>query len=87
MKKKFGGGFAAGVAVTQVWRAAKLHPDKVYLGGHRVHHGEAGIALALFGAVADMPRLVGFGTALALDDIADASQWFRETQSPETEYV
>ena len=87
MKKKLGEGFAAGVAVTQAWRAVKPHPDKIYLGGHRVHHGEAGIVLALFGAVANMPRLIGFGTALAVDDIADASQWFRETQSTETEYV
>lgn len=76
MSITFEGGFKLGLVVTQLWRSAGSPPGKVYLDGYRIHHGEAGVVLAVLGAVVDAPALAGFGTALALDDAGDSSQWF-----------
>lgn len=76
MNATFEDGFELGLVATQLWRAADPQPGKIYLDGYRIHHGEAGVVMAVLGAVADAPGLVGFGMALALDDAGDSSQWF-----------
>lgn len=76
MNITFEDGFELGLVATQLWRAADPPLGKVYLNGYRIHHGEAGVIMAFLGTVANAPALAGFGTALALDDAGDSSQWF-----------
>ena len=76
MNITFDDGFELGLVATQLWRAADPPPGKVYLNGYRIHHGETGVALAVLGTAVNVPALAGFGTALALDDADDSSQWF-----------
>ena len=55
------------------------NPPKVYLKGRRVHHGEIGIVLGIFGMFTQLSGdSFGLGYAYALidDDIDDALEWF-----------
>ena len=44
----------------------------------KTHHGEAGVIIAIIGAFARSPTLIGMGAGLAIHDIDDAPEWFRE---------
>ena len=43
----------------------------------KTHHGEAGVIIAIIGALARYPTLIGIGAGLAIHDIDDALEWFR----------
>lgn len=42
----------------------------------RMHHGEIGALMALFGLLTESPRLTATGVGLALHDINDINKWF-----------
>ena len=73
---------AASIALTAVllWRSM-ANPPKVYLSGHRIHHGATGALLAGLGVVLKRSELVAFGAVLALDDVKDLPYWFGAEQS------
>lgn len=56
------------------WRS-QPNPPKVYVLGHRVHHGLVCSLLGLAGLYYNKPYLVGFGLCGAIDDIDDIDHW------------
>lgn len=42
----------------------------------KMHHGEFGALMVLFGLMTESPRLAATGVGLALHDIDDANKWF-----------
>lgn len=42
----------------------------------KMHHGEAGILMALAGVATKSPAMIGSGIGLTLHDRKDASKWF-----------
>lgn len=42
----------------------------------KMHHGEAGVLLALTGLLTESPRLTATGIGLAIHDINDLNKWF-----------
>lgn len=42
----------------------------------KMHHGEAGVLLALAGLLTESPRLTATGIGLAVHDINDSNKWF-----------
>ncbi len=65
-----------GNLATALWRGQE-NPQKVYVGGHRVHHGPVGLGLVLGGLYLKNDAMIGFGEAIARDDLDDVSEWFR----------
>ena len=51
------------------------NPPKVYILGHRIHHGLVCAALALLGVNEKDGYLIGAGLAGVADDIGDSSHW------------
>jgi hypothetical protein len=71
----FSDGFNYPNDILQQWHS-RLNPLKVYVSGYRVHHGAVGAGAALLGYLFDSPALMGLGTRLMIDDIADIDDWF-----------
>lgn len=74
-------GQSIGKLAVALWKSQKT-PDKVYVVGHRVHHGPVGILLTLVGAYYNSPELVGFGEEITKDDIDDLPHWFDFEREP-----
>jgi hypothetical protein len=68
-------GYELGMFAATLWNCQK-NPGKVYVGGFRVHHGEVGIVLQLFGMWQRDSLLIGLGKALEHDDRHDRNKWF-----------
>ena len=64
-----------GKLATILWKQ-QANPQKVYVGGHRLHHGVVGLALMFGGSILDNDMAMGLGDVLVQDDIDDASEWF-----------
>jgi hypothetical protein len=60
------------------------HPfgPRVYLAGHRVHHGSAGLALAALALAAHRPRLAAIGLVLLAHDARDFPFRDRDNHAP-----
>jgi len=48
----------------------------------KIHHGEAGVIIALLGALTGSKSATAFGLGLALHDHKDAGKWFRQDTLP-----
>ena len=68
-------GFRSAQAITNMWNS-QSSPQKVHVFGRRIHHGEVGIGIALYGLANKDYWLIGFGLGLTFDDIQDAHEWF-----------
>lgn len=68
-------GLELATTITSAWNS-QSNPPQVYIFDKRVHHGEAGVLLELYGLHKKDPELFGLGLGLALDDIHDANEWF-----------
>lgn len=60
---------------TSLWKSQSNLPP-VYVFDRRVHHGELGVLVGLYGLYKNDPELFGIGLGLALDDIHDVNEWF-----------
>ena len=65
-----------GKLATTLWKQ-QANPQKIYVDGHRLHHGVVGLALVFRGSIIDSDVAMGLGNVLVQDDIDDASEWFR----------
>lgn len=74
-------GQSIGKLAVALWKSQKA-PGKVYVAGHRIHHGPVGALLTLAGAYYNSSELVGFGEELVKDDIDDLPQWFDFEREP-----
>ena len=74
-------GFIEGNNQIKKWRQ-QLEPPKVYVLGKRIHHGPVGVLLAALGYYYNKPKLIGYGSSLALDDIDDFQDWFKFEDKP-----
>ena len=68
-------GLALAAKTTSTWNS-QPNPSQVYIFDRRVHHGEIGVLLGLYGLHKNDPELFGLGIGLALDDIHDVNEWF-----------
>jgi len=66
---------ALAAKTTSTWNS-QPNPSQVYIFDRRVHHGEIGVLLGLYGLHKNDPELFGLGIGLALDDIHDVNEWF-----------
>ena len=73
-RKKYADGFSLATSLGEQWRAQK-NPPKIYIGGHRIHHGTAGLGLAILGRLGGIPFVSGLGDGLMADDREDRSRW------------
>ena len=71
----FESGFGLANLATSLWNS-QPNPTPVYISDRRVHHGEVGVLVGLYGLYKNDPELFGIGVGLALDDIHDAGEWF-----------
>jgi len=67
-------GYDLGELATTLWNSQK-NPDKVYVGGNRIHHGLIGTILGLYGASENDDYVKGLGKSLMKDDIDDLPNW------------
>ena len=67
-------GYDLGELATTLWNLQK-NPDKVYVGGNRIHHGLIGSILGLYGASENDDYVKGLGKSLMKDDIDDLPNW------------
>lgn len=70
----FDDGYELGDLLVKVW-SSNSNPPKVYINGYRIHHGLVGAGLCIAGIICDRPAMSGLGARLAIDDIADLSDW------------
>ncbi len=68
-------GLTLATMATSGWNS-QPNPPQVYVFNRRVHHGEAGVLVGLYGLYKNDPELCGIGLGLALDDIRDINEWF-----------
>ena len=73
-RKKYAAGFSLATSLGEQWRARK-NPPKIYIDGHRIHHGTVGLGLAILGELGDSPFVSGLGDGLMADDREDRSRW------------
>jgi len=71
----------AGCMATEAWKSQD-NPGPVYVAGYRVHHGAVGLALIIGGLCLKSDAMLGFGEALVIDDMDDASEWFNFEAEP-----
>ncbi len=67
-------GFLDSQKLLNQWNS-QPNPPKVYVLGHRVHHGLIGALVGLIGLDKGDAYLVGAGLAAVIDDIDDAEKW------------
>ena len=53
----------------------------------KIHHGEAGIIIALAGMIFESSTFTGIGIGLALHDIDDGGKWFTGDKVLCSEYI
>ena len=72
---KFNTGRKVADSLVNTWN--KSGKSTFSIGDKRIHHGLAGTALFILGAVTRSPGIAGIGWGLMKDDITDAPDWFK----------
>ncbi len=67
-------GYELGKTASSLWKL-QSNPQKVYVGGNRIHHGLFGAALTLYGAIEHDDYVKGLGESLMEDDVNDMPRW------------
>lgn len=68
-------GLTLAAMATSTWNS-QFNSSQVYIFNRRVHHGEAGVLVGLYGLYKNDLELFGIGLGLALDDVNDINDWF-----------
>lgn len=74
-KQEFEKGVNEANLITAIWNA-QSNPGKVFIKGHRVHHGAGGGILAAMGLGSKSSRMLGIAYGLMEDDYSDVGEWF-----------